>query len=81
MKRKTKSVLVISAAVLVGLILGNFAGNALSGIIPFVAKNIQFGLDDFSMQLYVLQFHIGLMFHVNILGLVGGFIGLVFAIR
>ncbi|MBK5251610.1 MAG: DUF4321 domain-containing protein [Peptostreptococcaceae bacterium] len=81
MKRGNRSVLVISVAVLIGIILGNLAGNALSDVVPFFSKTISLGLDDFSLKLYVLDFHIGLLFNVNVLGLVGGLIGLLTATK
>ena len=81
LKRGNRSVLVISVAVLIGMILGNLAGNALSGLVPFFSKTIPLGLDNFSLKLYVLDFHIGLLFNVNVLGLVGGLIGLLTVTR
>jgi hypothetical protein len=81
LKRANRSVLVISVAILIGMILGNLAGNALSGIVPFFSKPIPLGLDNFSLKLYVIDFHIGLLFNVNVLSLIGGLVGLLTVTR
>ncbi|HKL11353.1 MAG TPA: DUF4321 domain-containing protein [Clostridia bacterium] len=81
MKRGNRSVLVISVAVVIGMILGNLAGNALYGIVPLFAKTIPLGVDNFSLKLYVLDFHIGLLFNVNVTGLIGALAGLLAATR
>lgn len=81
LKRGNRSILVISLAVLIGMILGNLAGNALSGIVPLLAKAIPLGVDSFALKLYVVDFHVGLMFNVNVMGLVGGLVGLLAAVR
>lgn len=81
LKRRTKSFLVVAAVATAGLIIGNLAGNALAGAIPFLSKSIQFGLDDFSLELYVARFHVGLMFEANVLGLAGGTAAALLALR
>jgi len=81
LKRGSRSALVISVAIVIGMILGNLAGNALSGIVPLFSKVIPLGVDNFSLKLYVLDFHIGLLFNVNVMGLIGGLAGLLAAAR
>lgn len=81
LKRKAKSILVVAAAATAGLMIGNLAGNAFSGAIPFLSRSIQFGLDDFSLELYVARFHVGLMFEANVPGLIGGTAAAILALK
>ena len=81
MKRTNRSVWLVLLIVAIGIIIGNMAGDAMSSVLPFFSKSIPIGMDDFSLKLYILDFHFGFLVKLNVMGLIGGVIGLLMVNR
>jgi len=81
LKRTNRSVWLVLLIVAIGIIIGNMAGDAMSSVLPFFSKSIPIGMDDFSLKLYILDFHFGFLVKLNVMGLIGGVIGLLMVNR
>ncbi len=71
MVRKSANTLVLVIFLLIGLVIGSFIGDLLSGTIDLLSFGKTIGFDPFTLDLVFLKLTLGLEFTINLASILG----------
>lgn len=81
---RAKEVSFITVSLVLAVVVGGFLGELVGSFLPQGAvktlfeKNVQFGLEQFTIDIYALRFTFGVIFKVNFLSVLGAVLVIIY---